>query len=120
MSADDMADFYIQTAVVETLQGTNGYGEDTFSTPVTLNPADTSTRPTGNGCWIDPSRKLVRSSTGEQVVAESTLYTYPDNAGLFAPNSRVTIDGNESRVIRCNLNTSGDLDLPDHVAVSLT
>jgi len=120
MSAHDMAEFYVQTAVVETWLRTNGYGEDVFAEPVTLDPADTSTHTGGNGCWIDGSRKLVRSSTGEQVVSESTLYTYPDNAALFVPNSRVTIGDNVSRVIRSNPNTSGDLDLPDHVAVSLT
>jgi len=120
MSADDMAEFYVQTAVVEKYLGTNGYGEDTFAAPVTLDPADTSAHPEGNGCWIDDARKLVRSSDGEQVVSESTLYTYPEHAALFTPNSRVTVNGVPSRVIRANPNTSGDLDLPDHVAVSLT
>lgn len=120
MSADDIADFYVQTAIVETYQGTNGYGEDTFAAPVTLDPADVSTRPDGNGCWIDDARHLVRTSDSEQVISESTLYTYPDNAALFTPNTRVTVNDNVSRVIKTNLNTSGDLDLPDHVAVSLT
>ncbi|QDZ15782.1 hypothetical protein [Humibacter ginsenosidimutans] len=114
MSADDMAEFYIQTAIVETCQGTNGYGEDIFASAVTLDPA------ADNGCWIDDTRHLVRSTDGEQVMSESTLYTYPANAPLFAPNSRVTVNGDVSRVIKTNLNTSGDLDLPDHVAVSLT
>lgn len=119
MSDNDLDEFFMQTASVETFKGTNGYGEDTFAPPVTLDPADTSVRPTGNGCWIDGSRRLVRASTGEQVVSESTLYTFLDNGPLFEPNSRVTINGIQSRVIRTNLNTSGDLDLPDHVAVSL-
>lgn len=120
MSADDLADFYVHTAIVETYEGTNGYGEDVFADPVTLDPADVSVHPLGNGCWIDDSRKLVRNSTGEQVVSESTLYTYPSNAALFTPDSRVTVNGAVSRVIKVNSNTSGDLDLPDHVAVTLT
>lgn len=118
MSAEDMADFYIQTAIVETWLGTNGYGADVFADPVTLAPSDDPA--TDNGCWIDDSRHLVRSKDGEQVVSESTLYTRPANATLFSPDARVTINGIQSRVIRVNLNTSGDLDLPDHVAVTLT
>ena len=109
-----MAEFYLQTAIVETCQGTDGSGEDVFETPVTLDPDG------GNGCWIDATSKLVQSTDGEQIISASTLYTYPSNASLFTPNSRVTVNGAISRVIRTNLNTSGALDLPDHVAVSLT
>lgn len=111
---DDLADFYVHTAIVETLTGTTGYGVDLFAAPVTLDPA------TGNGCFIDDTRHLVRSATGEQVISETTLYTYPASAPYFVPNSRVTIRGVISRVITVNLNDSGPLDLPDHVAVTLT
>jgi hypothetical protein len=110
---DELAEFYVHTAVVETLLGTNGYGEDTFADPVTLD-ADA-----GNGCFLVDGRHLVRTADGEQVISESQLYTKPDNAALFTPNSRVTVNGLTSRVIRANLNTSGPLDLPDHVSVSL-
>lgn len=109
-----MAEFYNQTVVVETYRGTSGYGVDLFDAPVTLAP-DTDT-----GCFVEGGRNLVRAKDGAQVISESTLYTYPASAPLFAPDSRVTINGVESRVITVNVNASGDLDLPDHVVVSLT
>lgn len=107
-----MADMYVHTAIVEKLLGTSGYGEDLFAAPVTLAPP--------NGCLIDDTRKLVRSASGAQVVSETTLFTYPVNAPLFNADARVTINGNVARVIKTNTNDSGVLDLPDHVAVSLT
>lgn len=108
MSVDDMAEFYIHSATVEAYLGTNGLGVDTFSAPVVVLG------------FADNSRKLVRNSDGEQVISETTFYTYPSWAASFAPNSRVTIDGAVSRVIGVNSNTSGDLDLPDNLAVTLT
>jgi hypothetical protein len=63
---------------------------------------------------------LVRTSDTETVLSSTTVYTYPAAAPLFAVNSRVTIDGVVSRVIRANPNTSGSAALPDHVAVKLT
>lgn len=103
-----MAEFYVHTATVEMYLGVNGYGEDIFAAAVSV------------VCFVDGARKLVRSKDGEQVVSESTLATYPVNAPVFVSDSRVTVNGNESRVIKTNLADSGSLDLPDHVAVSLT
>jgi hypothetical protein len=108
MSANDLVDFYIHTLTVEMYLGTSGYGEDLFAAPVTI---------VG---FADAARHLVRSATGEQVVSESTFVTYPINAPVFAPDSRVTFNGTVSRVIKTNLGDSGALSLPDHVAVSLT
>jgi len=113
VSADDLEEFYVHTVTVEPFLGTSGYGEDLFAPAVTLSPD------TDNGVFLDDSRHLVRDATGEQVVSESTLYTYPAAAALFNPGARVTANGVVSRVIRSNLNDSGTLDLPDHVAVSL-
>ena len=103
-----MAEFYVHTAQVEMFLGTNGYGEDTFASPVNILG------------FADDARKLVRGKDAEQVVSESTFYTYPINAPLFVAGSRVTLRGNVSLVIKTNLNDSDSLDLPDHVAVSLT
>jgi hypothetical protein len=108
MSADDMAEFYVHTATVEMFLGANGYGEDTFAAPVSV------------VCFADDARKLVRGKDGEQVVSESTLYTYPINAPLFTADSRVTLNEAMSRVIKTAVHDSGDLDLPDHTAVTLT
>ena len=108
MSVNDLAEFYVHTAQVEMFLGTNGYGEDTFAAPVSV------------VCFTDEARKLVRDKAGEQVVSETTLATYPVSAPLFVAGSKVTVNGNESRVIKTKLGDSGTLDLPDHIEVSLT
>ena len=70
--------------------------------------------------FLDDSRALVRSATGDQVVSESTFYTSKDHAALFTPESLVNLPDRVSTVIRCKTADSGPLDLPDHIAVTLT
>lgn len=106
--SDDLDEFYVHSVTVETYQGTNGYGEDVFAAPVTV------------AGFLDDTRHLVRSQTAEQVVSEAQFYTHPENGALFTADSRVTVDGVTSRVIRTNVNTSGSLELPDHAVISLT
>jgi hypothetical protein len=124
MSVDDMAEFYVHTAKVEPFLGAGANGP-VFGPAVILSPD--STPP--NGVFADDSRKLVRDRNGAQVVSETTLYTYPANARLFKVGSRVTVlndadeddlDPTPAYVIKANSNTSGGLDLPDHLAVTLT
>ena len=98
---------YVHTVTVETYRGTNGYGEDMFADPVEVRG------------YIEGSDKLIRTSTSEQEVADSVFYTDPGNAALFAVDSRVTAGGAPTRVARCSVFTSGDVDLPDHVVVLL-
>lgn len=107
MSANDLADWYVHTASVEMHLGTAGSGADLFAAAVIL-PG-----------FADTARHLVRAKDGEQLVSESTFVTYPINAPVFVPESRVTVNGVTSIVITANLGDSGVLDLPDHVAVSL-
>jgi len=103
-----MDEFYVHTATVEMFLGQSGYGEDKFAPPVAV------------PCFADGARKLVRGGDGAQIVSESTLYTYPIYAPLFASDSRVTLNGAESRVIKLATLDSGALDLPDHIAINLT
>ncbi|MDQ0854783.1 hypothetical protein QFZ79_002894 [Arthrobacter sp. V4I6] len=70
--------------------------------------------------FLDDSRALVRSAAGDQVVSESTFYTGKEHAPLFAPESLVNLPDRVSTVIRCKTADSGPLDLPDHIAVTLT
>lgn len=108
--------WFMQTASVETWQGTNALG-DVFAAPQTVQ------------CFIEDVRKLVRAKDGQQVISESTLYTSSSNVGLFVANSRVTVltdaDGDEitptrmTRVIGQSVFDSGKLNLPDHLAVTL-
>lgn len=116
MSDNEFDDFFVHTASVEKWLGTGSNG-DIFAAPVTI------------ACFADDSRKLVRDKDKQQVISETTLYTSITNASLFVEKSRVTVlgdsDGDEptgraAYVIKINANDSGNLDLPDHLAVSLT
>lgn len=111
---DDLADFYVHTVTVETLQGTDGYGRERFAAPVVLAPMNST------GCFVEQKRRMVRDKDGAEVISETTIATYPAAHALFAPGSRVTVRGVESRVITAALADSGDLDLPDHTLVALT
>lgn len=107
MSGEFDDDFFtIHTVTVETLTGAGAYG-DVFAAPVTV---------TG---FMDGTRRLVRDKSGQQVVSESTFFTAISNAALFTTDTKVTVAGVVSRVIKANVNDSGALDLPDHVAVNL-
>lgn len=70
--------------------------------------------------FLDDSRALVRSASGDQVVSESTFYTGKEHKDLFKPESLVNLTDRVATVIRCKLADSGPLDLPDHIAVVLT
>lgn len=110
MNATSM--WFVHTVTVEKFLGTNGYGEDVFDVPVVLAPP--------NGCWVDNARKVVRSKDGIEVVSETSIATSTANAPLFATDSRVTINGVVSRVIKANSGDSGSLSLPtDHLEVNL-
>lgn len=80
--------------------GEGSYG-DTYADPVAV------------PCIIDETRRVVRDTTGQQVVSEATLTLHPhtkataedgtvslhDPMELFAPESEVLIDERTSRVI---------------------
>ena len=70
--------------------------------------------------FLDDATALVRSANGDQIVSESTFYTGKEHRALFAPESLVNLPDRVSTVIRCKLADSGPLNLPDHIAVTLT
>lgn len=101
--------FWVHTVTVETFQGVNGYGQDTFAAPQTV---------TG---WLQGSTKLVRATEGDEVVSQSQFFAAVDQGPAFTPQSRVTLpDGRIARVIVANTNDAGGLRLPEHVEVQLT
>jgi len=103
-----ISDFFVDECAVETFQGEGAFG-DVFSTPVT------------DAGFLEGVIKLVRNVSGQQVVSSSTWYTFTANQSHYTPDSRFTDpNGKVSRVIGVNVNDSGSLGLPDHVAVSLT
>lgn len=81
-----------EAVTVQSYGGEGAYG------PSYGTPADTF-------CQLDAGRRLVRSSTGDEVVSESTLRLSPDLDPaldlevLFVPESLVKVRGKESRVI---------------------
>lgn len=111
---DDISDFFVHTATIETFAGPTGNGEDTYGPPFTLDPTS------GNGCLVEGARKVVLNKDGEEEISETQVYAPASNAGRFLPDSRFTYNGVPSRVITVALHDSGGLDLPDHIAVSLT
>jgi hypothetical protein len=108
MAESDLDDLYVHTASVEKYLGTNADGADLYDPAVDV------------ACYAEGQRRLVLNADGEQVVSETTVYTYPSKSDLFPPLSLVTVLGGTSRVIRLNTFTSGDLDLPDNLVIALT
>jgi hypothetical protein len=108
--------FTIHTFVVETFLGAGASG-NVYAAAVTV------------PCFSDDARRLVRNKDGEQVISESILYTYLENAPLFTPGTRVTVlsdaDTDEldpsraALVTRVTAYDAGTLSLPEHVAVTL-
>jgi hypothetical protein len=80
------------TVAVETYGGGGSYGP-VYAAAVTVR------------CNVDATRRLVRGSDGVEVVSEATLAVHPSDAGVFTPESRVTIDGRASRVLTASPQT---------------
>lgn len=106
--SSELEDFLtVHTIRVEPYTGAGANGA-TYGDPVTV------------PCFLERKRRLVRASSGEQVVSESTAYADVSFAGTLVARSRVTISGEPSTtVLTLEVNTSGELDLPDHVAAAL-
>lgn len=68
-------------------------------------------------CFVDDKRRLVRSSTGEEVVSESTFYAPLDT--VCPEGSRVTVNGRETTVLAASRRDGGGLPTPDHLEVAL-
>jgi hypothetical protein len=71
--------------------------------------------------FLEYKRRLVHTPDGSQVMSQSAFYTAPGNGVSLTPQSQVTQPGDITPTIVLNteLNTSGDLDLPDHFVAYL-
>lgn len=107
MSVEDIEEFFVHTAQVETFLGESGYGADQYAAAVS------------KAGFRDGAQKLIRTSDGQQAVASATWFTDPVDVALYTLDSRVTVGNVQGQVIAVALMDSGDLDLPDHLAVSL-
>lgn len=101
-------EFMVHTVTVETHGGEDPFGNihTELSDPI-------------EG-FLDDSRQLVRSASGDQVVSESTFYTGKEHKDLFKPESLVHLPDRTATVISTKVADSGPLGLPDHLAAVLT
>lgn len=106
---DDLAEFYVHATTVERYEGTGAYG-DVFADPATVLG------------FVDDSNKLIRDSTGQQVVSSARVF-FPSATDLIPLKSRVTLPapflGRQSTVIALSVHNSGGLELPDHLETAL-
>jgi hypothetical protein len=107
-AVSDLAGFYVHTVTVTPLLGSGAYG-DVEGPPQTV------------AGFLDSTTRLVRSGSGEEVVSQATLYTDVAHTDAFPPGSTVTLpDGRATTVIGRAAHTSGALDLPDHLEITLS
>ncbi|WP_293787761.1 hypothetical protein [uncultured Aeromicrobium sp.] len=99
---------YLYASVdVETYVGTGAYG-DRYADPVSRR------------CAIDDTRRLVRSSDGQEVVSETTLITRREYKAQFTPGSKVALPDRVAKVIKASELTDGGRGAWQHLEVALT
>jgi hypothetical protein len=104
----DIADFYVHTVQVATYQGAGANGS-IYAAPVSVSG------------YLDGSTRLIRTTDGEQVVAQSQFYCAVADAPKFTPDSTVTLPGGRTgQVITVNQLDAPGLGLPEHTVVYLT
>lgn len=102
-------EFMVQTVTVDAYQGEGGMG--TVYHP-TVGPVP---------CFIDDTQTLVRTSAGDTVTSETTLWIVDKEwMPSFPPESIVHLPTRDATVIRLSDAESGPLELPDHFRVVLT
>lgn len=106
--SDELEEFYVHTVTVRTFVGDGAYGPVYDDSPALE-------------CFVVSKRQLVRNQNGDQVVSETTITAPIKHGHWFTPESEVTFtSGNKATVISRGIAESGDLELPDHVAITLT
>lgn len=97
-----------------------------MTTRVTVTPVtgsgpygDTFGAPTPVMCWPQEESVLVRSTTGEETVSGTRLWTTPDHFDLFAPGSAVVIRDRSTEVITRSLHSPGALSMDALLEVAL-
>jgi hypothetical protein len=99
------SDWLSHTITVETFDGT-GFDGATYLAPVTV-----------SNCMVEKVSRLVRNSSGNEVVSETTIYATPDQASLFTEHTRISVGDYQSTVIK--IEVMDVFGLPGHVVVSL-
>jgi hypothetical protein len=71
-------------------------------------------------CFIDGGQKVTRTATGELLVVAAPVYAPISAQDTLVPKSKVTIRGRPAQIVAVTVHDSGDMDLPDHVEITLT
>lgn len=110
MMATSIAFLLVHTTSVQMYVGVDSSGAQIHAAAVDL------------PCFVDRKRRMVRDSTGEQVVSESTIFYGVDSAAILVPGSRVLDprDGRESTIITMAVRDMPGYPTPDHVEVTTT
>jgi hypothetical protein len=104
----ELGSWWVHTVAVETYLGSGAYG-DQWATAV---PALV---------WVEDVTKLIRDSSGTEVVSTSRIFGELSLAAEFALGSLVTTSsGRQSRVLGLARLDSGSLGNLDHIEVSLS
>lgn len=106
--AEIPTDLLVHTIQVETYVGTGARG-DKYAPVVNVD------------CFVEDARRLVRTTEGEEVISESTVYAAPASLATLAAKSRVTLpDGRKVTVIVRKNHDDGGLGAPQHVEANTT
>lgn len=81
-----IARLFTQTASVETRTGSKA-GAAAYADPVDV------------ACFVNDSHKQVRAANGDEIVSSTTLYAPLADVEVFAPGSKVTVNGRTAFVI---------------------
>jgi hypothetical protein len=113
--SDVFSDWLTHTVVVERYLGVGIEGA-LFDTPIIV--GGDSSEINGAEVMIEPTRRLIRSSDGNEIVSETTLYVSAQARDIFVMHSRVELpNGTISTVERvAELDVFG---LFDHLVVNL-
>lgn len=107
MTSDWLSAFFTMNATVEEFMGVGGDGQDAYGAPV-LVPG-----------FFEAASQVKRTAGNEEVVGVGTWYCAPGYEPLFAPDSRVTVNGTAYRATQVDVATL-DESFPQHMAVRLS
>ncbi len=106
---DELDEWWQHDISVSRKTGSSGY-TDTFDSPVVLKG------------FYDGGQRMVRSSTGDQVIAQATAF-FPPTIDFIPTESLVAapsnLGGRVGKVITCTKHEVGELELPTHWEVTL-
>lgn len=104
---DDFDDFWVHTITVTPYLGSGANGKKYGPT-------------TDVSCFIDGGVKVASDSDGKLIVANAPVYAPISAASVLTAESKVVMpDGRVVQILAATMHTSGDLDLPDHVEITL-